>query len=482
MGRHRSQHPSRPSQMELDLTVARAIPLDVVSESKCGGRSSTHSTPVFANPASTFAANGSGTADGSLPPSAGRGRCSWRPVLFLMEAICNRGLSASGRQHSRQRGGTLRVGACCSRRAPRSRCGRSLTRASSPPPGHHASGRAERIRRACVRPHLWCHRRRGCGCSRARTAAAPTCFRLDWMQNRVRSSQTSGAPALQASSSTRPARVRWSESRFRQGRQQSEGGACNCGAPRERRSCRWRRSWPPPWRRAGAGAYRQRRRAVMPLVFDNALAVIDAETGRVSASSDRRVAPFGAVVSRMGARLVSNWGGRWPKDGTSPRQPGWPLPPTRRCRRARHRVNGADPCRSRSPGGDRYARGGIASTAMSGTSRGIDCSWPTPIPTRCRSSTPAPSAWCRRFRSSLRFEAEGRGAYGAGPGSRRATLFVALAALTPWRLSTPGRRRSRLIPRRGIRTTWRSAAMAPSSASPRSCVGSGSQGDPKRAT
>ena len=56
---------------------------------------------------------------------------------------------------------------------------------------------------------------------------------------------------------------------------------------------------------------------VVPLVFDNALAVIDATTGRLEGKvKTGGVAPFGAVISRDGRTAwVSNWGGRWPVDG-----------------------------------------------------------------------------------------------------------------------------------------------------------------------
>jgi YVTN family beta-propeller protein len=65
---------------------------------------------------------------------------------------------------------------------------------------------------------------------------------------------------------------------------------------------------------SGSGA---NRRAVLPLVFDNALAILDAETGRVAGTvKTNGVAPFGAALSRDGRiAWVSNWGGRWPKDG-----------------------------------------------------------------------------------------------------------------------------------------------------------------------
>jgi DNA-binding beta-propeller fold protein YncE len=58
-------------------------------------------------------------------------------------------------------------------------------------------------------------------------------------------------------------------------------------------------------------------RAVVPLVFDNAVAIVDAETGVVAAQvKTGGVAPFGSVISRDGRTAwVTNWGGRWPKDG-----------------------------------------------------------------------------------------------------------------------------------------------------------------------
>ena len=59
------------------------------------------------------------------------------------------------------------------------------------------------------------------------------------------------------------------------------------------------------------------RRAVVPLVFDNAVAVLDAATGRVAGTvKTGGVAPFAAVISSDGhSGWISNWGGRWPKDG-----------------------------------------------------------------------------------------------------------------------------------------------------------------------
>jgi DNA-binding beta-propeller fold protein YncE len=58
-------------------------------------------------------------------------------------------------------------------------------------------------------------------------------------------------------------------------------------------------------------------RAVVPLVFDNALAVLDARSGRLAGKvKTGGVAPFAAAISRDGATAwVSNWGGRWPING-----------------------------------------------------------------------------------------------------------------------------------------------------------------------
>jgi YVTN family beta-propeller protein len=59
------------------------------------------------------------------------------------------------------------------------------------------------------------------------------------------------------------------------------------------------------------------RRAVVPLIFDNALGIIDAQTGAIAGTvKTGGVAPFGAVISRDGrVAWVTNWGGRWPRDG-----------------------------------------------------------------------------------------------------------------------------------------------------------------------
>jgi YVTN family beta-propeller protein len=58
------------------------------------------------------------------------------------------------------------------------------------------------------------------------------------------------------------------------------------------------------------------RTAVVPLTFENALAIIDLESGAARRSANTGIAPFAAVMDRAGATAwVSNWGGRFPKDG-----------------------------------------------------------------------------------------------------------------------------------------------------------------------
>jgi YVTN family beta-propeller protein len=58
-------------------------------------------------------------------------------------------------------------------------------------------------------------------------------------------------------------------------------------------------------------------RAILPLIFDDAFAVVDAATGSAGTPiKTTGVAPFGSAISRDGRiAWVSNWGGRWPKDG-----------------------------------------------------------------------------------------------------------------------------------------------------------------------
>jgi YVTN family beta-propeller protein len=62
-------------------------------------------------------------------------------------------------------------------------------------------------------------------------------------------------------------------------------------------------------------------KAVVPLIYNNRVAVVDVESGKVLGQVGVQIAPFGAVVNRSGTvAFVSNWGGRAPspKDLTAP--------------------------------------------------------------------------------------------------------------------------------------------------------------------
>ncbi|MDQ1472818.1 MAG: hypothetical protein QOJ99_4298 [Bryobacterales bacterium] len=64
-----------------------------------------------------------------------------------------------------------------------------------------------------------------------------------------------------------------------------------------------------------------RRLAVVPLVHDNRLAVVDLQTNRLVGKVPTGIAPFGAALNRQGTvAFVTNWGGRLPsgKDLTAP--------------------------------------------------------------------------------------------------------------------------------------------------------------------
>jgi DNA-binding beta-propeller fold protein YncE len=152
------------------------------------------------------------------------------------------------------------------------------------------------------------------------TRGGPTVYSLDWRENRVDNRwQLQGKPALQglAFDSARKAPVvaitvpqRAAKNRYGGAVQllRHDGkafvpladdlGSYLAGAPAVARP--------------SAGA-----RAVVPLIYDNALAVINAESGAVAGSvKTDGVAPFGSVISGDGKTAwVSNWGGRWPKDG-----------------------------------------------------------------------------------------------------------------------------------------------------------------------
>src|SRR5262245_37514492 len=70
----------------------------------------------------------------------------------------------------------------------------------------------------------------------------------------------------------------------------------------------------------GALAHNERM-AVLPLIYDNKLAIVDLTDGRVVSSLPTGIAPFGAVINKEGTlAYVSNWGGRVPgsKDPTAP--------------------------------------------------------------------------------------------------------------------------------------------------------------------
>lgn len=145
-------------------------------------------------------------------------------------------------------------------------------------------------------------------------------FRLDWMQNRVHEKwKLAGAPALQGvvfdPARESPLVAVTVPPKEVNGR---AGGAVQL---LKRDGARFvplaadlgrHLGGAPALARTGAAA-----RAVVPLVFDNALAVVDAQTGRVAGIvKTGGVAPFGAVISREGRTAwVTNWGGRWPKDG-----------------------------------------------------------------------------------------------------------------------------------------------------------------------
>jgi hypothetical protein len=54
----------------------------------------------------------------------------------------------------------------------------------------------------------------------------------------------------------------------------------------------------------------------VPLIYNNQLAVVDLNTGKLTGKVDTGVAPFGAVVNATGTiAYVTNWGGRLPKPG-----------------------------------------------------------------------------------------------------------------------------------------------------------------------
>ena len=59
-----------------------------------------------------------------------------------------------------------------------------------------------------------------------------------------------------------------------------------------------------------------RRLAVVPLIYNNQIAVVDLNAGKLEGKADTGIAPFGAVINAAGTiAYVTNWGGRLPKTG-----------------------------------------------------------------------------------------------------------------------------------------------------------------------
>ncbi len=67
---------------------------------------------------------------------------------------------------------------------------------------------------------------------------------------------------------------------------------------------------------AGGVALAKKGAAVVPLIYDNRLAIVDIAQRRTRTSAVTGIAPFGAAVNTQGTvAYVSNWGGRLPKTG-----------------------------------------------------------------------------------------------------------------------------------------------------------------------
>ena len=172
-------------------------------------------------------------------------------------------------------------------------------------------------------------------------------YRLDWLKNAVGGRwELEGAPALQglAFDPERKIAARRPDRAAARGEQprRRRGPA----AAARRRRC-LRRRWPhdlrPPPRPALAGGPRWHGPAAAPSCrwcsrtrWRSSMRRRAGSTGRVKTGG---VAPFGAVISRDGrSAWVSNWGGRWPKDGDSTLPTGLAADRrSRRRRRARHR-------------------------------------------------------------------------------------------------------------------------------------------------
>ena len=151
-------------------------------------------------------------------------------------------------------------------------------------------------------------------------ASRPEIYRLDWLENRMRGRwELEGSAALQGVvfdpvrksplvGLTVPAKLAGNRAGGAVQLLRHDGTSFVPLAPDLGRHL----AGAPALARTKAGG-----RAVVPLVFENALAVVEAESGRVTGRvKTGGVAPFGAVMSRDGgAAWVSNWGGRWPLDG-----------------------------------------------------------------------------------------------------------------------------------------------------------------------
>ena len=151
-------------------------------------------------------------------------------------------------------------------------------------------------------------------------ASRPEVFRLDWLENRVRGRwELEGTAALQgvvfdaARKSplvgiTVPAKAAGGRVGGAVQLMQYDGTSF---VPLARDLGR-HLAGGPALARVGSGG-----KVVVPLVFDNAVAIVDAATGHLTSHvKTGGVAPFGAAIAADGrSAWVSNWGGRWPVDG-----------------------------------------------------------------------------------------------------------------------------------------------------------------------
>jgi YVTN family beta-propeller protein len=151
-------------------------------------------------------------------------------------------------------------------------------------------------------------------------ASRPEVFQLDWLENRVRGRwELEGTAALQGvvfDSARKSPLVGITVPAASVGNR--EGGAVRLlrhdgktFVPLAADLGRHLAGAPSLARTGAAG------RAVVPLVFDDAVAIVDADSGReTSRVKTGGVAPFGSVIARDGrSAWISNWGGRWPADG-----------------------------------------------------------------------------------------------------------------------------------------------------------------------